>query len=104
MATSEVVNPQLVTPANENIVTPHREVVEALLKYHRIHDGVWGLFLRFGLGATNVSLSQEGGNIAPAAVIPILEIGLQRFENESSISVDAAKVNPRAAVAPRSDK
>jgi hypothetical protein len=32
----------------------------------------------------------------PAAVIPVLEIGLQKFEKETNISVDAAKVNPGA--------
>jgi hypothetical protein len=31
----------------------------------------------------------------PAAVVPVLEIGLQKFEAESNIAVDAAKVNPK---------
>jgi hypothetical protein len=32
---------------------------------------------------------------AGAAIIPVLEIGLQKFEKESNIAVDAAKVNPQ---------
>ena len=28
----------------------------------------------------------------PAAIVPLLEIGLQKFEQESNIAVDAAKL------------
>jgi hypothetical protein len=33
--------------------------------------------------------------LLPAAIVAIPEIGLQKFEQESNIAVDAAKVNPR---------
>jgi hypothetical protein len=29
----------------------------------------------------------------PAAIIPVLEIGLQKFEKENNLSIDAASVN-----------
>ena len=37
----------------------HKEVVEALLKHHNVHEGVWSLFVRFGLGAANVGVTPE---------------------------------------------
>lgn len=33
-------------------------------------------------------------DLKPTAVIPILELGLQKFEKENNLSVDAAEVNP----------
>ncbi len=32
----------------------------------------------------------------PAAIVPVQEIGIQKFEVESNLTVDAAKVNPRS--------
>lgn len=70
-----------------------KEVVEALVRAHGLHEGIWGIWLRFGLNASNVGPNES--DLHPAAVIPILEIGLQKFEKESNLTVDAAKVNPR---------
>jgi hypothetical protein len=39
------------------IIFSHKEVVEALLKQHGIHEGIWGLFIRFGISATNIGPS-----------------------------------------------
>jgi hypothetical protein len=33
----------------------------------------------------------------PAAIVPVMEIGLQKMEEENNLSVDAAKVNPLTA-------
>lgn len=75
----------------------HAEIVELMLKKQGIHEGIWGLFIKFGMGASNVGPTETDLN--PAAIIPVLEIGLQKFEKESNIAVDAAKVNPRMAEA-----
>ncbi len=75
------------------IVFKHKEVVEALLKKQDIHEGIWGLFLRFGIQGLNIGMSAD--DLMPAAVVPVLEIGLQRFPEENNIAVDAAKVNPQ---------
>jgi len=75
------------------IVFKHTEVVEALLKKQGIHAGVWGLYVRFGLSAANVGAS--GADLMPAAIVPLLEIGLQKFEQENNLAVDAARVNPQ---------
>ena len=74
------------------IVFKHKEVVEALLKQQGIHEGIWGLFVRFGLQAANIGASPA--DMMPAAIVPLLEIGLQKFEQENNMAVDAARVNP----------
>jgi hypothetical protein len=71
----------------------HRELVEILVKQQDLHEGIWGLYVRFGLGASNVG--ESPAQIQPAAIIPVVEIGLQKFDKETNISVDAAKVNPK---------
>ena len=73
----------------------YKEVVEALLKKQGIHEGIWGLWVRFGIRAANVGEAET--DIRPSAIIPILEIGLQKFAKETNVSVDAAKVNPKPA-------
>ena len=82
------------------IVFKHQEVAEALIRYHGLHEGVWGLFIRFGIMAANVGPSDA--ELMPAAIVPLMEIGLQKFERENNIAVDAAKVNP--AQLPLTDK
>jgi hypothetical protein len=74
------------------IVFKHKEVVEALLRKHGIHDGIWGLYIRFGIQGTNIGSTDA--DLVPAAIVPVLEIGLQKFPKENNLSVDAAKVNP----------
>lgn len=74
------------------IVFKHKEVVEALLKRQGIHEGIWGLYVRFGIQGANIG--QSDADLVPAAIIPILEIGLQRFKEVNNLSVDAAEVNP----------
>ncbi len=75
------------------IVFTHKEVVEALVKKYGLHEGIWGLWIKFGIKGINVG--ETDADLKPAAIIPILEIGLQKFEKENNISVDAAKVNPK---------
>ena len=80
-------------PEIANIVFSYKEVATALLKEQKIHEGYWSLFIRFGLNAVNLGPNED--ELKPCAVIPVLEIGLQKGEKENSITVDAAKVNPR---------
>lgn len=80
-------------PEPTNIAFSYHEVITALIKTAGIHEGIWGLFLRFGLSASNVGESET--LFRPAAIIPVMEIGLQKFDKESNIAVDAAKVNPQ---------
>lgn len=79
------------------ILFSHKEVVEALIKSQGIHEGIWGLHVKFGMQAINVGLDEN--NINPGAIVPILALGLQKFEQETSISLDASKVNPKPRTA-----
>lgn len=72
----------------------HAEVVTALIKQQGLHEGIWALTVHFGLGAVNAGQSPDGSDANPAAVIPVLGIGLQRADAASNIAVDAAIVNP----------
>jgi hypothetical protein len=74
------------------IVFSYKEVAEALLKQENIHDGVWGLYIEFGIAAANVGPDKD--NLKPAAIVPLMKIGLQKFEEENNLSVNAALVNP----------
>jgi hypothetical protein len=94
--TQPVIRQQPVSSVAQTIVTSHKQVVEALVKLHNLHDGIWGLFIRFGIGAANAGENEQ--QLLPAAIVPVVEIGLQKFDRETNISVDAAKVNPRSAL------
>jgi hypothetical protein len=83
-------------PEIGNILFSNKEVVTALVKAQGLHEGLWSLFIRFGLNAANLGPNEE--ELRPCAIIPILEIGLQKGEKENNITVDAAKVNPSAHV------
>jgi len=74
------------------LVFSHKEVATALVKAHGLHEGIWGLYVKFGIAGVNVGMTPSEMN--PAAIVPILEIGLQRFEAENNIAVNAAMVNP----------
>jgi hypothetical protein len=67
--------------------------VEALIRYNDLHEGLWGLYIEFGLAAANVG-SEPGGDLLPTAIIPVKKIGLQRFNEANNLTVDAAEANP----------
>lgn len=80
-------------PEVKQIVFSHKEVVEALVKKHGLHEGLWGLYMEFGIAGVNVGSGPDDLN--PAAVVPVLKIGLQQFGELNSMTVDAAAVNPK---------
>lgn len=82
-------------PETNQIGFTFKEIVTALIKANDIHEGIWGLFVNFGIGATNAGPNEN--ELKPTAMIPILQMGLMRFDKETSLSVDASKVNPRTA-------
>lgn len=75
-------------------VFEHKELVEALIKHKSIREGLWMLTVRFGLSATNVERTGDSGNINPAAIVPVLNVGIRRTDTMTSLTVDAAEVNP----------
>jgi len=80
-------------PEASQITFSYKEVVEALVKKHGLQEGIWGLFVKFGIQGSNIGPTES--DIKPAAIVPILELGLQKMDKESTIAVDAAKVNPK---------
>lgn len=80
----------------ERFIFTYKEIVEALIKKQGIHEGIWGLFVQFGIGAGNALSPEAQGkeDFVPTAFVPILKMGLQKFKEEGHLSSDAAKVNP----------
>jgi hypothetical protein len=82
---------------NEPILVNYKELAELMVKKRSIHEGLWGVYIRFGLRAANMNIQQEDMSIhlLPTAILPILEIGIQPFSNATDLTVDAATVNPK---------
>jgi len=74
------------------IIYTHKELATLLVKDRGLHSGFWGIYVKFAIQAIN--LGQTAADLLPAAVIPVLEIGLQKFDKETNLSVNAAEVNP----------
>jgi len=70
-----------------------KEIAELLVKKASIHSGIWGITLHFGIAGANINTA-PGADFNPAAIVPVLKIGLQKVKEETNLSVDAAKVNP----------
>jgi hypothetical protein len=81
-------------PEIQNITFTHKEIAEALIKKNNIHEGLWGISIEFGIGAANISQSPESVELYPAAIVPVLKIGILRFSSPNNLTVDAAEVNP----------
>ena len=73
----------------------HKEVVEALIKQQGLHHGIWMLSLQFGIGGANIQNPEDPLDINPAAIIPIVAIGLQKKPELNPLAVDASVVNPK---------
>jgi len=71
-----------------------KQLAEILIKAQDIHEGHWGLSVSFGLSASNIV--DASGEMFPSALIPITELGIQRFNESNALTVDASVVNPVA--------
>lgn len=74
-----------------------KEVSEMLVKQTEIHEGHWGLIFQFGLAAANVTTGPDE-SMSPAAIVTVLGMALQRFDQPNSMTVDAAKINPNTEI------
>ena len=79
-------------PETKSLTFTYKEVVEALIRYNELHEGLWGLYIEFGFAAANMGEGPE--NILPTAIIPVKKIGIQRFNEANNLTVDAAEANP----------
>ena len=71
----------------------YKELAEILVKQQGIHKGLWYVYYKFGIQASNMSF-QSSEDFVPTAVVPILEVGIQKTDKVTNLSVDAAQVNP----------
>jgi hypothetical protein len=71
-----------------------KEITELLVKKADIHEGLWGITVEFALGATNISAGPDDPNMLPAAIVPVKRIGIQKSDEPTPLTVDAALVNP----------
>lgn len=67
-----------------------KELATLMIREQQIHEGHWGVYVRFGLSAINSGPSPE--SVFPTAMVPVMEIGLTEFEGPGPLSVDAATV------------
>ncbi|MFH0958235.1 MAG: hypothetical protein V1897_05980 [Pseudomonadota bacterium] len=70
-----------------------KELAEIIVKKQGLHEGVWGIYVKFGLSAGSIGFKEQ--DILPTAMVPIIEIGIQKQGELSPLAVDAAVVNPR---------
>lgn len=91
---------------NIPITFSYQEIVTDLLKREGIHEGIWALFVEFGITGANMQFAEPGTpppdpsvmppeNLLPTAIIPIKKIGIIKTNFLSNLSVDAAVVNPK---------
>ena len=92
-------------PEPKILIYSFKEITETLIKKQGIHEGHWCIYVKFGIQGGNVSLL-GGPDPIPTALVPILELGIQRRNESDSMTVDASKVNPpaRKTVKPKKKK
>jgi hypothetical protein len=74
----------------ERIAFTHQEVVTALLKSRGIHEGLWTLYVEFGLGTAYVGPTDD--YVFPTAIIPVTKIGIRPTDKVNNLSVDATSL------------
>lgn len=89
-------------PEPAMVLFSFQELATLMIKQQDIHEGLWGVFVRFGIGAANAA--EPSGQLLPTALVPVKEIGLQRFDELNNLTVDAAVVNPRPSLGPEKKK
>lgn len=78
------------------ILVSYKDLAKLMVKHEGLHEGLWGVYIRFGLRAANIPVQvEEHTSVMPAAILPILEIGIQPFAQATDLTIDAAVENPR---------
>jgi hypothetical protein len=85
----------------QNYTFTYREIAAALVKEQDLHEGLWAVYLEFGIGAANIPAGSDKETLVPAAIIPVVKMGIQRAQQPSPLTVDAAEVNPPKPIGPK---
>lgn len=67
-----------------------RELTETLIKKEGLTEGKWMLAVEFAIRATNAG--PDDNSLSPAALIPIVSIGLVKSQGTNNLTVDASKI------------
>jgi hypothetical protein len=70
-----------------------KELTEMMIRKQGIHEGHWAIRIKFGLGAANFA-GMGAGTLLPTAFVPVVEIGIQKQDAPTDLTVDAAQANP----------
>ncbi|MGA9754018.1 MAG: hypothetical protein WBV23_02630 [Desulfobaccales bacterium] len=76
------------------ITFSYKELATVLIKHQGIHEGLWSVTVQLGLQGANVKVGPSEEEMVPAAIIPLMRIGLQKQNKPNPLTVDAAEVNP----------
>jgi hypothetical protein len=74
----------------KEIVIDFRELAALIVRENKVTEGHWGIWVRFAIAGINAGPDKD--HVMPAAVVPIQEIGIQRFDKPNNLTVDAAKI------------
>lgn len=69
-----------------------KELAEMLVRKQGIREGHWGVLVKLGIAGANIP-SGPDKNLVPAAIVPLLEFGIQKFEEANNLTVDAAELS-----------
>jgi hypothetical protein len=81
----------------KQIIFKFADLATMMVKDAGIHEGYWSIIVRFGISAANVALNNAPP--VPTAIVPVLEIGITREDEQGPLAVDAAQVNPKGTTA-----
>ncbi|MFN2492569.1 MAG: hypothetical protein ABR501_06760 [Pyrinomonadaceae bacterium] len=77
--------------AEANLITySFKELAELMVKDRGLNEGVWGVYIKFGINAANAG--ETDASLRPTALVPVLEIGLQKFQEVNNLSIDAGSI------------
>lgn len=81
-------------PEADRYTFTHKELIVALIKQARLHDGRWQLVAQFNFGAVNIG--SLPGSAVPSAIVGITNMGLMKAPADAppELVADAAEVNP----------
>ena len=77
-------------PESKQIIFTYQEVAELMVRKLGLTEGLWGIYVKFGIAAANAGPGPE--DLKPTAFVPLLELGLQRMDEPSNLTVDAAEL------------
>lgn len=76
------------------ITFSYKELTTVLLKHQGIHEGLWAVTIQLGLQAATIKVGSSEEDAVPAAIVPLIKIGIQKQEKPNPLTVNAAEVNP----------